>query len=131
MTEKQCPTCEGNGYNYDKDLGEFTGLCPECNGEGIVESSYFRTTNSFHVEMTIQVAEDAYFSDDIRKQVDSFGWGADGYPVQGDYLLHLISSQLDRFRADGISVQSIAVGKKVVYVNSLDLHGNNDQPTLF
>lgn len=129
MNIRTCQSCEGNGYYYDKDLGELTGFCPTCNGEGFTESEFVRTYDSFHVELTVKVASDAYFSEDIRRKVELLGWGHDEYPVQSDYLLQLITNYLDRHRLDGVSVQSISVGKKITYVNSIDVEPN--QPTLF
>jgi len=131
MTVKTCQQCDGNGYHYNYDLGEITGFCPQCDGTGFVESVPSNRINSFHIEIQVQVNEDAHFHEDIQRKVESLGWSYHDYPVQSDLLLQLITDFFSKLRNDGITLKSVAVGKQVIYVNSIDLGGNNNQPTLF
>lgn len=131
MTVKVCQHCDGNGYHYDKDLGEITGFCTGCDGTGFVESVVPSRSDSFHVELQVQVDDNAHFSEVVRRKVESLGWGYEDYPVQSDYLLQLLSDFFSKLHSDGIRLQSISVGKHIVYVNSIDFGGNNNQQTLF
>ena len=131
MTVQTCQACEGNGYHYNKDIGEITGYCPQCDGEGFVEKVIDQLISLFHVELNVAVTKDALFHESIRREVESIGWSLDGYPVQSDLLLQLLIQFFDQLRRDGITLKSASVGKKIVYVNSVDLEENNNQPTLF
>lgn len=130
MSVQTCQACEGNGYYYDSLIGEITGYCPQCNGEGFVENVINQLVNLFHIELDVAVTEDAHFHESIRQEIESIGWSLDGYPVQSDLLLQLLVQFFDQLRHDGINLKSASVGKKIVYVNSIDLEDNN-QPKLF
>jgi hypothetical protein len=130
MSTKICPSCDGNGYWYNTHVGEITGYCPKCNGEGLVDTNLFEpSVQNFRVELDVEVSGNAQFDESIVTAVQQLGWNHNDYPVQSDYLLQLLVNVFKELKATGIHAKSISVGKQIVYVNSIDVSTN--QPTLF
>ena len=126
-----CIACEGVGYHYDRDLGEITGDCPDCNGTGKAEevaSKNYPRHNEYRVELTFVVPEDWHVPADVMEYADEL-WlrHHNEAPVGSDYVLAYIERQL--LQHSEVRIPNISVGKYVFLARSIHLSPQSE--TLF